>query len=73
MATRTPVRRRRIRSTKDSVLIHDIRNLELRLSLLLSNMEEHYGDPDFKKSAATTRGATCGKRQGSRTVDVGSF
>lgn len=52
MATRTSAPRRRIRATKDSVLIHDIRNLGLRLSLLLSNMEEHYDDPDFKRSAA---------------------
>jgi signal transduction histidine kinase len=51
MPTRTPARHRRARSTQDSVLLHDIRNLELRLSLLLSNMEEHYADPDFKRSA----------------------
>jgi signal transduction histidine kinase len=27
-----------------------MKNLEFRLSLLLSNLEEHYGDPDFKRS-----------------------
>lgn len=34
----------------DSVLLHDMRNLGFRLSLLLGNLEEHYGDPDFKRS-----------------------
>lgn len=47
MGGRTP---RRLRSTLDSVFLHDMKNLEFRLSLLLSNLEEHYGDPDFKRS-----------------------
>ncbi len=64
MATRTAAPRRRIRATKDSVLIHDIRNLELRLSLLLSNMEEHYGDPDFKRSATDLLQSTVQKLDG---------
>jgi signal transduction histidine kinase len=64
MATRTPAPRRRVRATKDSVLIHDIRNLELRLNLLLSNMEEHYGDPDFKRSATDLLQATVQKLDG---------
>jgi signal transduction histidine kinase len=34
----------------DSVFLHDMKNLEFRLNLLLSNLEEHYGDPDFKSS-----------------------
>jgi len=34
----------------DSVFLHDMKNLEFRLNLLLANMEEHYGDPDFKRS-----------------------
>lgn len=42
--------RGRLRSTLDSVFLHDMKNLEFRLSLLLSNLEEHYGDPDFKRS-----------------------
>lgn len=56
--------RRRVRSTQDSVLLHDIRNLESRLSLLLSNMEEHYGDPDFKGSATDLLKATVQKLDG---------
>jgi signal transduction histidine kinase len=42
--------RNRLRSTLDSVFLHDMKNLEFRLSLLLANLEEHYGDPDFKRS-----------------------
>ena len=64
MATRTSSPRRRIRATKDSVLIHDIRNLGLRLSLLLSNMEEHYDDPDFKRTAADLLQSTVQKLDG---------
>lgn len=41
---------RRLRSTLDRVLIHDIKNMGFRLELVLANLEEHYGDPDFKRS-----------------------
>jgi signal transduction histidine kinase len=34
----------------DRVLIHDIKNMEFRLQMLLSNLEENYDDPDFKRS-----------------------
>jgi signal transduction histidine kinase len=64
MATRTSAPRRRIRATKNSVLIHDIRNLGLRLSLLLSNLEEHYGDPDFKRSVEDLLQSTVQKLDG---------
>ncbi len=64
MAKRASAPRRRIRATKDSVLIHDIRNVGLRLSLLLSNMEEHYEDPDFKRSAADLLQSTVQKLDG---------
>ncbi|MFI5120010.1 MAG: ATP-binding protein [Thermoanaerobaculia bacterium] len=64
MAARTSPPRRRIRATKDSVLIHDIRNLGLRLSLLLTNMEEHYEDPHFKRSAADLLQSTIQKLDG---------
>jgi len=46
------VRRRsssRLRSTLDRVLVHDVKNMGFRLQMLLLNMEEHYGDPEFKK------------------------
>jgi signal transduction histidine kinase len=34
----------------DSVLLHDMRNMGFRLGLVLENLEEHFGDPDFKRS-----------------------
>ncbi|HEX9304484.1 MAG TPA: ATP-binding protein [Thermoanaerobaculia bacterium] len=41
---------RRLRSTLDRVLVHDIKNMGFRLQLLLSNLKEHYDDPEFKRS-----------------------
>ena len=43
---------RGLRTAADSVLLHDMKNVGQRLNLLLSNLEEHYGDPAFKKSVA---------------------
>jgi signal transduction histidine kinase len=31
------------------VLVHDVKNMGFRLQMLLMNLEEHYGDPEFKK------------------------
>jgi signal transduction histidine kinase len=49
-----PARRRgrshELRSTLDRVLLHDIRNMGFRLQTLLGNFEDHYGDPQFKRS-----------------------
>lgn len=50
MSDKTPRRSRRLRSTLDRVLVHDIKNMGFRLQLLLSNLEENYGDPEFKRS-----------------------
>ncbi len=47
---RRPRSSRRLQSTLDRVLIHDIKNMGFRLQMLLSNLDEHYGDPDFKRS-----------------------
>jgi len=49
MARKTPSRRR-LRSTFDSVFLHEMKNVGFRLGLLLSNVEEHFGDPEFKRS-----------------------
>ncbi len=43
---------RGLRSAADSVLLHDMKNVEQRLNLLLGNLDEHYGDPDFKRSVS---------------------
>ena len=40
----------RLRSARDRVLVHDIKNMSFRLRLLLSNLEEHWEDPDFRKT-----------------------
>jgi signal transduction histidine kinase len=50
MSEKAPRRSRRLRSTLDRVLVHDIKNMGFRLQLLLSNLEENYGDPEFKRS-----------------------
>jgi signal transduction histidine kinase len=38
----------RLRSTFDRVLVHDVKNVSFRLRLLLSNLEEHWSDPQFR-------------------------
>jgi signal transduction histidine kinase len=40
----------RLRSARDRVLVHDIKNMSFRLRLLLSNLEEHWEDPDFRRT-----------------------
>jgi signal transduction histidine kinase len=50
MPARPRPSKRRMRSTMDSVLIHDMKNMGFRLGLLLENLEEHFGDPEFKRS-----------------------
>ncbi|MEP6995112.1 MAG: HAMP domain-containing sensor histidine kinase [Acidobacteriota bacterium] len=41
----------RLRGTFDRVLVHDIKNMSFRLRLLLSNLYEHWADPDFRRAA----------------------
>lgn len=50
MPARPRPSKRRLKSTMDSVLLHDMRNMGFRLGLVLENLEEHFGDPDFKRS-----------------------
>ncbi len=40
----------RLRSTLDRVLLHDIKNVSFRLRLLLSNLDEHWADEEFRKT-----------------------
>jgi signal transduction histidine kinase len=40
----------RLRGTFDRVLVHDIKNLSFRLRLLLSNLDEHWADPEFRQT-----------------------
>lgn len=39
-----------LRSALDRVLVHDIKNMSFRLRLLLSNLDEHWADADFRKT-----------------------
>lgn len=56
-----PRRRIPLRTAADSVLLHDMRNMGQRLHLLLSNLDEHYGDPEFKRSVAVLLRSTVEK------------
>jgi hypothetical protein len=38
----------RLRSTFDRVLVHDVKNVSFRLRLLLSNLDEHWANPQFR-------------------------
>ncbi|HEY4228991.1 MAG TPA: ATP-binding protein [Thermoanaerobaculia bacterium] len=40
----------RLRGTFDRVLVHDIKNMSFRLRLLLSNLDEHWDDPEFRRT-----------------------
>jgi signal transduction histidine kinase len=40
----------RLRGTFDRVLVHDIKNMSFRLRLLLSNLDEHWADPEFRQA-----------------------
>lgn len=40
----------RLRGTFDRVLVHDIKNMSFRLRLLLSNLDEHWEDPEFRRT-----------------------
>ena len=49
MSDKPPESPQRLRSALDRVLIHDIKNMGFRLQMLLSNIDEHYDDPEFKQ------------------------
>jgi signal transduction histidine kinase len=53
-----------LRSTLDRVLIHDIRNMGFRLQMLRTNLESHYGDPDFKRSVEELLSSTIERLDG---------
>jgi signal transduction histidine kinase len=50
MSDKPPGSPQHIRSALDRVLVHDIKNMGFRLQMLLSNIDEHYDDPEFKRS-----------------------
>ena len=50
MAALSPRSSARLRSTLDRVLVHDVKNISFRLRLLLSNLDDHWADPEFQKT-----------------------
>ena len=50
MSDKPPESPHLLRSALDRVLVHDIKNMGFRLQMLLSNVDEHYGDPGFKRA-----------------------
>jgi signal transduction histidine kinase len=54
----------RLRSARDRVLVHDIKNMSFRLRLLLSNLQEHWEDPDFRKTVRDLLAASVERLEG---------
>jgi signal transduction histidine kinase len=49
---------KRLRSTLDRVLVHDVKNMSFRLRLLLSNLDEHWEDPEFRATVRALLAST---------------
>jgi signal transduction histidine kinase len=64
MSDKAPKSSKLLRSTLDRVLLHDIKNMGFRLQLLLSNLEEHYEDPEFKHSVRELLSSTIERLDG---------
>ena len=54
----------RLRSTLDKVLVHDVKNVSFRLRLLLSNLDEHWEDLDFRKTVKELLASTVERLEG---------
>ena len=54
----------RLRGTFDRVLVHDIKNLSFRLRLLLSNLDEHWADPEFRKTVSDLLASSVDRLEG---------
>jgi signal transduction histidine kinase len=54
----------RLRSTLDRVLVHDVKNMSFRLRLLLSNLDEHWQDPDFRRTIRELLASTIERLEG---------
>ncbi len=54
----------RLRSTLDRVLAHDVKNMSFRLRLLLSNLDEHWEDPDFRRTVHELLASTVERLEG---------
>jgi len=56
--------RTRLRSTFDRVLVHDVKNVSFRLRLLLSNLDEHWHDPEFRQTVKELLASTVERLEG---------
>ena len=64
MAAPSPRSPSQLRSTLDRVLVHDIKNMSFRLRLLLSNLDEHWDDPEFRKTVRELLASTVERLDG---------
>jgi signal transduction histidine kinase len=54
----------RLRSALDRVLVHDVKNMSFRLRLLLSNLDEHWEDGEFRKTVRDLLASTVERLEG---------
>jgi signal transduction histidine kinase len=54
----------RLRSALDRVLVHDVKNMSFRLRLLLSNLDEHWEDAEFRKTVRELLASTVERLEG---------
>jgi signal transduction histidine kinase len=54
----------RLRSALDRVLVHDVKNMSFRLRLLLSNLDAHWEDPDFRRTVRDLLASTVERLEG---------
>lgn len=54
----------RLRSALDRVLVHDVKNMSFRLRLLLSNLDEHWDDAEFRKTVRDLLASTVERLEG---------
>jgi signal transduction histidine kinase len=59
-----PRRSARLRSTLDQVLLHDLKNMSFRLRLLMSNLDEHWEDPEFRQTVRELLASTVDRLEG---------
>ncbi len=64
MAPRPSRSKARLRSALDRVLVHDVKNMSFRLRLLLSNLDEHWEDAEFRRTVRDLLAATVERLEG---------
>ena len=64
MAPRPSRSTARLRSALDRMLVHDVKNMSFRLRLLLSNIDEHWEDAEFRKTVRELLASTVERLEG---------